>query len=234
MSIERLSGGLTPADGADPRTFPAIWNATADDLEAGDYSRVPTGGSAGQVLVKDSGTDYDASWDFRSFAPTLSSGAFYGGVGNTTTGINNGVAQFSLVYFPKPTIVNAIRCDVTTAGTAGTLVRLGVYAPGANGLPNALIVDAGTAAADTTGVKTITISQTLSGLVYCVAVPQGGNIVMRASNGVNVLYEAGNTVTDFARRTGHEQTGVTGALPGTATITSSNTLASPTCQLRVA
>jgi len=31
--VTRLSGGLTPADGADPRTFPAIWNATATDIE---------------------------------------------------------------------------------------------------------------------------------------------------------------------------------------------------------
>jgi hypothetical protein len=35
MSVTRLSGGLTPGDGADPRTFPAIWNATADYIENG-------------------------------------------------------------------------------------------------------------------------------------------------------------------------------------------------------
>jgi hypothetical protein len=33
MAITRLSGGLTPADGSDPRTFPAIFNAAADDIE---------------------------------------------------------------------------------------------------------------------------------------------------------------------------------------------------------
>jgi hypothetical protein len=33
MAVTRLSGGLTPANGSDPRTFPAIWNATADDIE---------------------------------------------------------------------------------------------------------------------------------------------------------------------------------------------------------
>jgi hypothetical protein len=77
MAIERLTGGLTPGDGADPRTFPAIWNGTADDLEAGDYSKVPTGGSAGQVLVKDSGTDYDADWvdGFRVFSHGSTAGA---------------------------------------------------------------------------------------------------------------------------------------------------------------
>jgi hypothetical protein len=32
--VTRLIGGLTPGDGADPRTFPAIWNATADVIES--------------------------------------------------------------------------------------------------------------------------------------------------------------------------------------------------------
>lgn len=34
MTITRLIGGLTPANGADPKTLPAIWNDTADQLEA--------------------------------------------------------------------------------------------------------------------------------------------------------------------------------------------------------
>ena len=42
ISIDRLSGGNTPADGSDPRTFPAIWNATATLLEA----NVGTGGGS--------------------------------------------------------------------------------------------------------------------------------------------------------------------------------------------
>ena len=33
MSITRLSGGLTPADGADPRTFPTIFNEAADVID---------------------------------------------------------------------------------------------------------------------------------------------------------------------------------------------------------
>jgi len=33
VAVTRLTGGLSPADGADPRTFPQIWNATADDIE---------------------------------------------------------------------------------------------------------------------------------------------------------------------------------------------------------
>ncbi len=48
ISIDRLSGGNTPADGSDPRTFPAIWNATAAILEA----NVGTGGG-GSITVSD-------------------------------------------------------------------------------------------------------------------------------------------------------------------------------------
>jgi len=35
MAVQRLSGGNTPAAGGDPRTFPQIWNATADYIENG-------------------------------------------------------------------------------------------------------------------------------------------------------------------------------------------------------
>lgn len=34
MSITRLSGGLTPGDGSDPRTFPEIFNDVADTIES--------------------------------------------------------------------------------------------------------------------------------------------------------------------------------------------------------
>lgn len=36
MAIDRLSGGLTPADGSDPRTFPTIFNDAADEIERVD------------------------------------------------------------------------------------------------------------------------------------------------------------------------------------------------------
>jgi hypothetical protein len=52
MSITRLSGGLTPADGADPRTFPTIWNATADSVEATEGT-VASQGSAIVALEAD-------------------------------------------------------------------------------------------------------------------------------------------------------------------------------------
>jgi len=73
MAVTRLSGGLTPANGSDPRTFPTIWNNTADDIEAaeanigtlqGDVSSLQT--TAGtltnqSVRVYDDATARDAA-----------------------------------------------------------------------------------------------------------------------------------------------------------------------------
>src|SRR6056297_165807 len=51
MSVTNLSGGLTPGDPADPRTFPAIWNA----------KNIPSFGTAtpsdGDALVYDDASD---------------------------------------------------------------------------------------------------------------------------------------------------------------------------------
>lgn len=63
ISITRLSGGNTPADGSDPRTFPAIWNTTATALEALDLDDLTgvtiTSPATGEVLKFD-GTNWVA------------------------------------------------------------------------------------------------------------------------------------------------------------------------------
>jgi len=52
VAVTRLTGGLSPANGNDPRTFPQIWNATADDIEQTE-SDVASQGSAVSVLETD-------------------------------------------------------------------------------------------------------------------------------------------------------------------------------------
>jgi hypothetical protein len=165
VAVTRLSGGNTPADGADPRTFPAIWNGTADDLEAGEYSKVPSGGSAGEVLVKQSGTDFDLGYGVRAFPYALRSEQWHGAISNTT--VTQAEALFvQAFYVSLATSFSELRIEVTSAGEAGSKARLGVYGTDANGNPSALIVDAGTVLTDTTGIKSIVISQTLQGLVW--------------------------------------------------------------------
>jgi hypothetical protein len=45
ISLTRLSGGNSPADGSDPRTFPAIWNASATAIEDA-IATIPEGGAS--------------------------------------------------------------------------------------------------------------------------------------------------------------------------------------------
>lgn len=65
--VTRLSGGLTPADGADPRTFPAIWNSTATDIESLQSSSVTYGTAItalqGSAVALGSAVDVIEAWD---------------------------------------------------------------------------------------------------------------------------------------------------------------------------
>jgi hypothetical protein len=227
MSIERLSGGLTPADGGDPRTFPAIWNATADDLEAGDYSKVPTGGTAGQVLVKDSGTDYDASWDFRqlNFLTDPLPGLWFAQLNTQARAENVAFSLDDMIL--SPTIVNkSITVDrvgirIATA-EAGATPRIGIYGRNSNNRPGDLILDCGTIDASTTGNKDITVSATIpAGLFFLAVAFQGASSALRISasntDGGVIKTHSPNIGTAMQFNPAYVQTGVSGALPLTYT-----------------
>jgi len=49
MAITRLSGGISPGDGSDPRTFPTIFNSLADDIDSLSIGTAVA--SDGQVLT---------------------------------------------------------------------------------------------------------------------------------------------------------------------------------------
>lgn len=79
----------------------------------------------------------------------------------------------SRLYLARLTLWKAgtfdrIACEVTTGGSAGAVMRLGIYNSG-GGVPTTVLLDAGTVAATTTGAKEITISQTLARGVYFLA-----------------------------------------------------------------
>jgi hypothetical protein len=118
--------------------------------------------------------------------------------------------------------IDRISCGIATAGSAGSVVRLGIYGD-TDGEPGTLLLDAGTVAGDSTGYKDITISQALSaGTLYWIAVVWQVAAVgtVRASgigSGSEWIGQLANN-TD-PRTCAFVQTGVTGALPGTATPT---------------
>lgn len=96
------------------------------------------------------------------------------GFGNAQ--LANGDLYVVPLLVPAAYAVDRIACAVTTGGSAGAVIRLGIYAD-ASGQPGALLVDAGTVAATTTGGKQITIAKTLSaGLWWLALVCQGAPV----------------------------------------------------------
>jgi len=65
----------------------------------------------------------------------------------------------------KTITIDRIGMEITVAGTAASVVRMGIYAD-LNNVPNALVLDAGTIAGDSATVQSITINQTLTPGLY--------------------------------------------------------------------
>lgn len=87
------------------------------------------------------------------------------------------------------TIFTRIGVNVITTGV-GTAGRLGIYNI-ANGYPTTLVLDAGTVSLGTTGIKEITVSQTLTPGIYAMVFIANGAATMLSAN-------AGTNGTDMA------------------------------------
>ena len=143
-----------------------------------DPNKVPTGGTAGEVLVKQSGTDYDAAWAAGQLSPTpTGTNRFieflgtvgFGGANNPPQGTLNATA----FYVPVASTLNRLSVSVTTAGSAGAVARLGVYDNAADFAPSELL-EQGTVDASSTGTKSLTVSIAVSsGWYWFAAVSQG-------------------------------------------------------------
>lgn len=142
--------------GGAPLATDVLGNGTADATKylAGDstWKTMPAGGSTvGQQV--------------RTIV-----GRYYNGVDHimtTNRSIPRSLACFP-ISFAETVTVDRIGMTITTAGSAGNFVRLGIYASGADGLPTGVpILNAGTVDTTTTGVKELTVSQVLTaGVVY--------------------------------------------------------------------
>jgi hypothetical protein len=112
---------------------------------------------------------------------------------------------------------------------ASTTMRLGIFkSDGTNNLPKTLQLDAGTIDSSTTGMKTISISQTLTpGLWYLGAVWQGGSVSPTVNSNspsysLNMPFMGNSTGTGNTAYTGYYTDSVTGAFASTYTITGQN------------
>lgn len=159
------------ADGAgDIQDFATTADTTFADL---------LGGTTDQVLAKNSNTDMDFTWTTLQSSPVFAlrggSGQYlsnrlnmqYDAIANVLSSSATGNPAFLFpIWVPKDVTLDrvGVNCNTTVASST---VRLGLYAPDADGIPTDLLVDAGTISTATTGVKEISISQAVSaGLVF--------------------------------------------------------------------
>lgn len=137
--------------------------------------------------------------------------------------------------------IDRIGAEVTSAGDAGSKLRLGIYADNGNGYPGALVLDAGTIDGDSATVQSVTISQALSpglywvgGAVQVVSVTQPTVRTINTSWIPPVSLTLGTSAPSAAANTlGFSQGSVTGALPSAFTTSVSASGAIPRVHVRV-
>lgn len=115
--------------------------------------------------------------------------------------------------------VDRIGLEVTQAGAAGCLVRLGIRRDNGYGYPGELLLDAGTIDGTVVGFNPISIDQFIGAgvTVWLMACGQVDttSLVIRGRQLDPLVSQGANGAN--ANRAGYRQTGITGALPATFT-----------------
>jgi hypothetical protein len=121
----------------------------------------PAGGGGGDTIFDyGPGNFINTSQDF-----------YYTGVPTSFTGTKSLLAGFlylKLGMFAEATYTR-IGINMTSGGGASTVARLGIYEVNSSGSPGPIVLDAGTVDTSTTGMKEITISETLTAGRYFLA-----------------------------------------------------------------
>lgn len=171
----------------------------------------------------DTGRLSDVALLRQADACPLQPGLFYGSeqtpFGSTTPAASNMIGTRLVVG--RTTRITQLGVNVFTAGAAGALLRFGIYKLTwtASGWTTALLVDAGTVDAATTGVKTVTVSVpvTAGDTVVPVVVVQGGAATspsIGAVQGIDAVLGAQSASTQLtAVITGLQASSISGALP---------------------
>lgn len=94
---------------------------------------------------------------------------------------NTGVIKLMPLVLPKRTSLDRIGCEVTTAGTSGSIGRIGIY-DSIDVVPNKLIIDAGTVTTSAITVSSIIIDIKLEAGLYYLALStnSAANVTFRA------------------------------------------------------
>jgi len=140
------------------------------------------------------------------------------------------VERAHLIWLPAGLALQAMAVYVTGAA-ASTDLRFGIRADSGN-IPGAVLLDAGTIAADVTGVRSLPITFTVPNTpvgpvggvpLWLTVTPQGaGTVTMLATQPLSEMRDATTANAALFYHGCVGQSGVTGALPGTFAVTISN------------
>lgn len=154
----------------------------------------------------------------------LSSGRYIGTVatGFSTTAPAQGLATAVSLPLGNTGTIDRIGIEVTAAGEAGSVIRLGVYSDDGTGKPGALLLDAGTVPGDgATGFKELTIDQILGADLYWLVhvnqlCPTTAPTVRSMTSATAPLGDTtALNMSNPGGRNGYQKTAVIGALPAT-------------------
>lgn len=115
---------------------------------------------------------------------------------NNTTQIRD-VLRLYPIIISKTTTFTKIGVKITVAGTAGSVMRLGIYRS-SNNIPTDLVVDAGTVASDSTGLLSISVNVTLTAGLYFLAQNNNSaaNITAVIATAAGVISPLGHSTTN--------------------------------------
>jgi hypothetical protein len=159
-----------------------------------------------------------------------------------TAALTSGRLVLGQWYVPNSCTIDRIGAEVTTVGSAGSVVRLGIYADNGYGMPGSLVLDAGTIDGTSQTVQSITLGTPTSlsrGVYWFGAACQVADCTVRSSAGAYSGYAYSfMTSAPTAGQTfgSYYQASVTGALPATfsTTPTIGTVNSSPRLHLRIA
>ena len=179
-------------------------------------------GANGTRPVADSTAASGVKWDFTYLGMAGKSTGTYlqpAGATSDTSALTLNVMRLFPLWFPYEQAIDRIGVEIT--GTVATAIaRVGFYTS-TNGLPDALLFEAGsTLDVSSAGTKTATVSQTLpAGLVWFACVNQTAVATFYVSSAaffmpLGLWGESSSWLTSTTvRKAGYAQTGVSGALP---------------------
>ena len=167
----------------------------------------------------------------KAGAVPMLAGRFYGAA---TTGLTlSGAAADSFrggrITVGRSCTLTSIAVEVGTAGSAGSVLRLGIYLLNPDTLATTLLVDAGTVDATTTGVKTLAISQWVEAgmMISPGAASQGApstQPIIRLNNGNDPFFGDSTAATVSGNNIAGVQLAASGALPATPSLGVSSTV----------